>query len=549
MKHATMKRGARALRLAIVFSATVGLGTAVAADPPGATGPWGVGHRQLASVDASRGDRPLPLEVWYPVDAADVAGPFTKYILAGPLGLTSTLAHEGAVVSSAGTRPLVVFSHGSGGIAIQSIHLMEQLASHGFVVVAPNHTGNTNADFTGGTAVPIAQALLDRVPDVSFVIDHMTALAAIPGEPFFGRLDGQNVGVAGHSLGGFTALAVKSGYQSIPPDTRVRAIMPIAPAASSLADAELAGITVPTLFMTGTLDGLLAQEIRAAGLIQSGPFNYRADVIGATHTHFANICDIANALIAVGLVPSTWPSIGAGALVGPYNATCIPPAFSIEEATRLENLYATAFFRRHLLGEASYDEFLVTGYAEDNEPAVTFVRSAGPYYAVRGRRMTVIDPTNVVGRGVVVQASELPTDLGPILGDPTVRGATLRVVVRGAEADETFVLDRAGWIARGAAYRYTGPTTGDPVRKAVLLRSAHGIRLVIALSGRVGPLAIGVPAGYPPGLPQDGEIELAIGGGGTYCAPFGGAAGGQVTSGPHRWTVREPSSDVGCPFP
>ena len=202
------------------------------------------------------------------------------------------------MVSALTARPLIVFSHGSGGIAIQSIHLMEQLASHGFVVVAPNHTGNTNADVTGGTAVSITQALLDRVPDTSFVIDHMLALAATPGDPFFGSIDAQHIGVAGHSLGGFTALAVKSGYQGIPPDARVGAIMPIAPGASWISDAELANITVPTLFMTGTLDGLLAEEAHAAGLIPPGTTVYRADVVGATHTHFANICDIADALIA-----------------------------------------------------------------------------------------------------------------------------------------------------------------------------------------------------------------------------------------------------------
>jgi predicted dienelactone hydrolase len=373
------------------------------ADEPGATGPWGVGHRQLVSVDASRTNglrcmggskvgracttdancpsstcsvgRYLPLEVWYPVDAPDAYGPFTGYSLQNIVTLPSELAHENAAVSAGGARPLVVFSHGSGGIAIQSLRLMERLASHGFVVVAPNHTGNTTAD---GSAVPPtsvspAQALLDRVPDVTFVITHMASLAAAPADPFFGRIDASNVGVAGHSLGGFTALAVKSGYSGNLPDARVKAIMPIAPSASALTDPELTSITVPTLFMTGTLDPLLADEVRAAGLIQSSPFNYRADVVGAIHTHFANICDIANALIGAGFLPGQWPSIGAGALVAPYNDTCIPPAFPIAEATRLQNLYATAFFRRHLLGQTVYDPYLTTTYATTNEPNIDFI--------------------------------------------------------------------------------------------------------------------------------------------------------------------------------
>lgn len=374
------------------------------ADEPGATGPWGVGHRALVSVDGSRmngqrciggtrngractapsncpgggtcsAGRYLPLEVWYPVDEPDVYGPFTGYSLQGIVTLPSELAHENAAVSAAGARPLIVFSHGSGGIAIQSLRLMERLASHGFVVVAPNHTGNTTAD---GTAIPPttvspAQALLDRVPDVTFVITHMADLAAAPADPFFGRIDTTNVGVAGHSLGGFTALAMKSGYAGNLPDARVKAIMPIAPSASALTDPELASITVPTLFMTGTLDPLLADEVRAAGLIQSSPFNYRADVVGAIHTHFANICDIANALIGAGFLPGQWPSIGAGALVAPYNDTCIPPAFPIAEATRLQSLYATAFFRRHLLGQTVYDPYLTTAYATTNEPDIDFI--------------------------------------------------------------------------------------------------------------------------------------------------------------------------------
>ena len=39
------------------------------------------------------------------------------------------------------------------------------------------------------------------------------------------------------------------------------------------------------------------------GTLYTAPFNYRADVIGALHTHFANICDIADAFAAMFTVP------------------------------------------------------------------------------------------------------------------------------------------------------------------------------------------------------------------------------------------------------
>ena len=83
----------------------------------------------------------------------------------------------------------------------------------------------------------------------------------------------------------------------------------------------------------------------------------------------------------------------------------------------------------------------------------------------------------------------------------------------------------------------------------ILWRTKNGALLDVALKGRRGPLAIGVPADAAPGLPQDGGIELAIAGGGTYCVAFGGAAGGRISSGPRRWSVREPTLVGSCPLP
>jgi hypothetical protein len=95
------------------------------------------------------------------------------------------------------------------------------------------------------------------------------------------------------------------------------------------------------------------------------------DIIGATHTHFANICDIGNMLIDSGIKEDMWPAMGAGALVAPYNATCTEEAFPIEEATRLTNLYAVAFFRLHLRGDMAYANYLEETYAA-KESAVGF---------------------------------------------------------------------------------------------------------------------------------------------------------------------------------
>jgi hypothetical protein len=151
----------------------------------------------------------------------------------------------------------------------------------------------------------------------------------------------------------------------------VKAIMPVAASSNQLSDAELMGITVPTLLMVGTLDPLQVETVRSFDLISSALL-YRVDVVGANHTHFANVCDIGNTLIELGIGIDSWPSIGAGQLVPIYADTCVPPAFSIEEATRLQNLYAVALFRRHLLGERFYDNFLTGAYATAREPDTRF---------------------------------------------------------------------------------------------------------------------------------------------------------------------------------
>lgn len=356
----------RALVLAVGLLAVNLAGVAAASDVPDVTGPWKVGHTAFTAVDTSRDDRPLPLHIWYPVDTPDWIGGPTFYTLLGPIGLTSALAIDDVDVSSAGPRPLIVFSHGFGGISLQSVRLMEHLASHGFVVVAPEHTGNTQFDFSS----PDPEA--DRFPDIAFVIDEMDIHNTTVGDAFFGRVDAHNVGVAGHSFGGMTAQFMAAGHDPFPPDVRVKAIMPIAASSDNLTDDELRSITIPTLLMVGTLDGLQADTIRSFDLIGSTPFLYRVDVVGANHTHFANVCDIGNALIDLGFPIEVWEVLGAGALIPIYESTCVPPAFSIEEAIRIQNLYAVALFRRHLLGETFYDSFLTEAYALASEPDVVF---------------------------------------------------------------------------------------------------------------------------------------------------------------------------------
>jgi predicted dienelactone hydrolase len=274
----------------------------VTAYDPFARGPFPVGVR---TVDERRGPRALPIEVWYPA-TDDHAGrdraPETRDAYELLPGLPP--AWQEAVrdaTARLGRFPLVVFSHGYGGHRRQSTFLCTHLASHGYVVAAVEHTGNTivevaqavMARHTGG-AMPDPGAVIDefvvaRPADVSFAIDRVTGGAG----GLESRVDPDRIGVAGHSFGGWTTLAVTAR------DRRVRAALPLAPAGGGsqlpverMRDAlDFAwGREVPTLFVVADRDTLLP----LAGmheLFARTPAGKRMVVLrDADHMHF---CDRA----------------------------------------------------------------------------------------------------------------------------------------------------------------------------------------------------------------------------------------------------------------
>jgi predicted dienelactone hydrolase len=274
-----------------------------------------------------------------------------------------------------GSFPLVVFSHGNGGVRFQSWFLMQALASHGFVVAAPDHAGNTALDAIAGTSDPIGVAAANRPRDVSFVIDQMLARDRDPADPLHGRIDERDIAVAGHSFGGFTALATAAGFVDYRPDPRVDAIVPIAPATFGLSDEQLASIDLPTLLMGGTSDTVVPIEpgiVRAWDLISGRP-EYRVDLLAAGHNSFTNVCDIRDAYVAAGVGQPILGLVEEQAEDG-----CAPDLLPIDEAQRVTTLYVVSFLTTELQGNSGYRRYLSPGYADRHDlPVALLVRPEG----------------------------------------------------------------------------------------------------------------------------------------------------------------------------
>ena len=355
---------------AAVATRTPGLRSLHAA-PPDGLGRYAVGLDTVRMVDPARADRTLTVDIWYPADKRSDAPIAALDLVFTQLPLPGVLAGP---ETARGSFPLVVFSHGSGGVRFQSWFLMQALASHGFVVAAPDHAGNTAVDAIAGTSDPLAVAAANRPRDVSFVIDEMLARDRDPADRLHRRIDERVIAVAGHSFGGFTALATAGGFLDYPPDPRVDAIVPIAPATFGFTDEQLASIDVPTLLMGGTSDTAVPIEpgiVRAWDLISGRP-EYRVDLQAAGHNSFTNVCDIRDAYVVAGVGQPILGFVEEQAEDG-----CAPELLPIDEAHRITDRYVVSFLTEELKSSSRYGRYLTTRYAERHDlPVELLVKPA-----------------------------------------------------------------------------------------------------------------------------------------------------------------------------
>lgn len=326
--------------------------------PPDEMGQFAVGRTTIELNDASR-ERPLTADVWYPADPSTTGEPSVYSFLPG-IEFAAENALADVAVSTDGPFPLVVYSHGSGGLRYVASFFTELLASHGFVVASVDHAGNTAVDTIGGSEPPREQIAYDRVLDVDFLIDQMIEQSGTAGGRFSDSIDPERVGVTGHSFGAFTSLASAGGYTnelgSVPADERVDAIVAMAPASRLNSDEELESIDVPTLLVSGTLDTttpIEPQTERPWELIPGRPL-WRVDITDAGHQSFTDICRYQELLPTFENVPQILvDAIGEYASEG-----CAEEFAPIDEAHMLINRATVSFLLAYVAGEEGYEAFL-----------------------------------------------------------------------------------------------------------------------------------------------------------------------------------------------
>jgi len=214
---------------------------------PKPTGPYPTGTRILYMRDDSRKEdagrdlgrnRELMVQVWYPANPSknhlapyrEAAASKLKNSYQSVLWTNSRM--DAPVASQGGPFPLILLGHGWGATRISETFLAEDLASHGYVVVATDHPYNSGrVAFPDGRVIdgiegsPIIYVgsvppdetvalwnmeLQKWTADQFFVLNSLQKTNLDPQSFWYGHLNTNLVGAIGHSFGGSAALRICS---------------------------------------------------------------------------------------------------------------------------------------------------------------------------------------------------------------------------------------------------------------------------------------------------------------------------------------------------
>jgi predicted dienelactone hydrolase len=300
-----------------------------------------------------------------------------------PLDLYLPTAPQNSGETSSSPFPVIVISHGIASDRTAFVYLAEHLASYGFAVAVLEHPGS-NAErvqqyFVGLAAAPDAKEFINRPLDIKFLLNELQRLEKSDSS-LQGKLNFQQVGVIGHSFGGYTALALagaKINFDQLrkdcdpsntssfnlslilqcqaielPPtdyqlsDDRIKVAIAINPIDSSImGESEIRKIKVPVMLVAGSQD-IFAPPVSE----QIRPFTWLADpnkylAVVENATHFSAIAEPTPENDILPVPP---------ALLGPNRAAFYAYLKAL----------SVAFLETHLLKHPEYRSYLQPSYAK-----------------------------------------------------------------------------------------------------------------------------------------------------------------------------------------
>jgi predicted dienelactone hydrolase len=309
-----------------------------------APGPFAVGYRSMPFEYLPAGQtemRTSVLHIWYPTLAPNGTHPRYGGLFTDTVAwVDAPLAAPAHVDAASGEHryPLLVHSHGWQAFGGSSWMMLDRFASHGFVVIAPEHTGSLLAAYDDPR--PIAH-YYERALDVTAAIDLVRDLPA--SDPLSGLVATDRAVLSGHSFGVHTVWATTGATFDVP---RIEASFE---PAGMYTDAELA------VFAAGVRDPRIVAAIPIAGDIDEDFFgdtgHTSVSVPLLSITGSEDSVDGQAQLDQVSPpVDLTWIEI-EGACHNSFAVIGLCSTITAEETMQMTNAYALSFARVHLLDD------------------------------------------------------------------------------------------------------------------------------------------------------------------------------------------------------
>ncbi|WP_373479381.1 alpha/beta hydrolase [Geminocystis sp.] len=278
-------------------------------------------------------------------------------------------------------NPVIILSHGLSSRPEDFANIANHLASYGYLVAMPQHIGSDiiqTENFIAGMSRQIfyVEEFINRPLDITFTLDELTRLNP---SQFGGKLNLDSVGVAGHSFGGYAALAVggaKIDFNNLERncnlavgnlntalllqcralnlprkdydfrDARVKAVYTVNPVNASIFGANgLNEVKIPTFFAAGSYDPatpFVFEQARTFPYLNSQNTYFQLQE-GQAHVDFSQL------------------DAGISDMIQTVGNLTLPSPYLLEDYT---NSMALAFFKVHLSNDENYRVYLQSSFGK-----------------------------------------------------------------------------------------------------------------------------------------------------------------------------------------